>query len=733
MKIKTLVKAPFMTQSGYGVQSRQIINALLKDESFEVFLESLSWGNCSYLTHDTEEKKTLLNLIKKTEMYKHNGGKDEWDLFVHITIPNEFERKGKFNVGVSAGIESDRCSHVWIQQCNIMDLIIVPSEHSRKTIEGTVVDWQNEKTGQVGSFKLEKPIVVINESVNTDIFKKYNDKDSVPESFHKLYEKLNLEPDFNFLCIGQWGKGGYKEDRKNIALTVRYFIEAFYGQKDVGLVLKTNLGKNTIIDYYSCLDRLNEIKRNFDEKMIPPIYFLHANMTDEEMAALYNHPKIKAMLSLTHGEGFGLPLIEAAACGLPIVATNWSGHLDFLKKGQFSAVDFDMVKLPDAAVWGDILVKESNWAEVKEEDAKRRMRKIVSAYSLPQEWAENLALEIKEKFNTSKIAENIATTIKQRLLKEAGDKITPIDFLKSYIDDKDDFNVLYTMPISAGDIFISTAVIDGLKKQLPEEAKIYFAIDPKYVDILEENKNIYKVIPWSQVMMSLELCEEVFDVVFTPNIDIQFTFSNWTRKGQGRLLAEQMANHCQCELGNYFIKKDETIIKVLPEKYMTIHTATGNGQWGARKYEEWQEIVDNLKKYAPELKIVQVGQKDEPNLNNVDVNLLGQTNVHQLAAVLDNSLLHLTIDSFSMHLCAYLETPFVVLFGSSNAKSTGPWIKNRQDLDFVLLEAAHRKGKCCKGCYKYECKHEKENPCINEIDSQTVFAACVKLLTKRYA
>jgi len=731
-KIKTLVKAPALTNSGYGRHSRQIINALLQDEMFEVYTESLNWGNCSYLTHETEEKKKLLELIRKTEVYKMQGGPDDWDLFIHVTIPNEFEKRAKFNIGITAAIESDRCSHVWIQKCNEMDLIIVPSEHAKKGIEGTTVDWHNEKTGQTGVIKLTKPIVICNEGIDINIFKNYRQVVQMPSSFKEYHDKIKLEPDFNFLCVGQWGPGTYKEDRKNIAQTIRYFIETFLGQKDVGLVLKINMGKNTVIDYYNCLDRINQIKSNYKQEDIPPIYLLHANLTEEEMAALYCHPKIKALVSFTHGEGYGLPLLEAAAVSLPIIATNWSGHLDFLEKGQFSPVDYDIVTIPEKAIWENILIKESRWAEVKEEDAKRRLKKMTTSYFQPEEWSKELSEKIKNKFNLETINEKLILTIKQNLIKKEMDKIDPIEYLNNFVDDKEDFNVLYTMPMSAGDIFISTAVINGLKKQLPQDAKIYFALDPKYVDILQDNKDIYKVIPWSEVMMHIEICEEVFDLVFTPNIDVQFTFSNWTRRGQGRLLAEQMANHCQCELGDYFIKKNDKIVNMLPEKYMTIHTTSGKGQWGARGYSEWQEIINNLKKVVPDLKVVQVGQNDEIRLENVDVNLLGKTNVHQLTSVIENSLLHLTVDSFTMHLCAYVETPFVALFGSSNAKSSGPWIKDKEKLDFMILEAQYRKEKCSKGCYKYECRHEKDNPCINEIDSSTVYAACVKLLKKRY-
>ena len=735
MKIKTLLKGPLLVSAGYGVHARQIFKALNSDPLFDVYVENTNWGHCSFLTEDSEERRAIRKCIEKRIIEKRQGN-NQFDLFVQVTIPNEFERQGKFNIGVTAGIETDRVSHVWVQKCNEMDLIIVPSEHSKKTLCDTTIDWQNPQNGQTGQMKVSKPVEVCHEGFNP-IFHKW--EGDLPDYAKSLYEKLNLETDFNFLHVGQWGNGGFGDDRKNIALLVKYFIETFKGRKDVGLVLKINMARNSIVDYTHVENRLKQIKALFKEEEVPPIYLIHANLTEPEMAALYNHPKIKTMVSLTHGEGFGLPLLEAAASGLPVIATNWSGQLDFLKLGKFIPLDYEMKEIPDVAVWGDILIKGSQWACVKESDVKNRFQKIVSSYYKPKEWAVELSKKIQEQFNVEKVCEDVRATFKRHLIKQdTAAKIDPKEYLESLVDTLDNYNVIYTMPMSTGDVFISTAVIDGLVKQLPPDHKIYFATAPRYVDILKNNPHIYKVIPWNETMMSVDLLESVFDLALTPNITTQYTFSNWVHRGQGRLLVEEFANHCNVELGNYFIDKDiPSLEKLLPDfdirtEYMTFHPGSGKGQWESRRYDDWQEVLNNIRTLYPELKVVQVGAEDEPQYKGVDVDLRGKTNYQQLASVIENSKLHLSIDTFSMHLAAALNTPVVAIFGCSYASSTGPWVADKKKARYILLQSERLSGCKDKACYKNRCAVNPANPPINEIDPKQIVASCVAFLGRGY-
>ncbi len=262
------------------------------------------------------------------------------------------------------------------------------------------------------------------------------------------------------------------------------------------------MSRNSEMDFETIKARLENLKQaiGIPQAECPPVYLVHANLTSEEMSELYRHPKIKAFITLTHGEGFGIPVLEAAASGLPILATNWSGHLDILKDGKFISFEHDLREIPESVVWDPILIKGSRWAEVREEDVKRKMDKIVKAPSKPREWAQELVSKVVDKFDIDKTNEFFLQTVKQALLGNVMQEVNPVESLSSFVDTPDDFNVIYTMPMSTGDVFISTAVIDGLMKQLPEGAKVYFATQPKYFDVLKGNKNIYKCIPLLQNM-----------------------------------------------------------------------------------------------------------------------------------------------------------------------------------------------------------------------------------------
>ena len=385
MKQKIIVKGPALTRSGYGEQTRFALRALRsRPDLFEVYIQPLIWGKTSWISEQSEERIYIDQCIEKTIQFIQQGGR--FDMSLQVTIPNEFEEMATVNVGYTAGIESTACSAQWLEVTNkVVNNIIVVSSFSEKAFTETV--YTGEVNGQPVQLKLEKPIDHVNYAV-----KDYENVEPLD---------LALDYDVNFVSVAQWGP------RKNMGATVKWFIEEFHDD-EVGLVIKSNIAKNCVMDREHMMQRLmNEFVDRYPDKKCK-IYLIHGDMTEAEIHALYKHSKIKAMISFPHGEGFGLPLFEAAYSGLPIICTGWSGQLDFLVdekgKDRFYNVAFDINKVPKEVVWENILIEESSWAYPRETSAKEQMRKcyndVLTGDELP---AVEYAEELKNRFSAEKM------------------------------------------------------------------------------------------------------------------------------------------------------------------------------------------------------------------------------------------------------------------------------------------------------------------------------------------
>ena len=387
MKKKILLKGPLLTRSGYGEQSRFALRALRsRSDTFDVYIQPLNWGVTSWLIEDNEERKWIDQAIEKTIGFIQQGG--QFDMSLQITIPNEWEKLAPVNIGYTAGIEATKVAPQWLERCNLMDKIITISNFSKSAFEQTSYEAVEQQTGRKMELKNTTPLSVVNYPV-----KNYNDLPSLD---------LNLEYDFNFLIVAQFGV------RKNLENTIKWFIEEFKND-EVGLVVKTNLAKNCLMDREAVMQKMKHlVKKTEDTKC--KVYLLHGDMTDEEIHSLYSHPKLNAMVSLPHGEGFGLPMFEAAYSGMPIVATGWSGQLDYLidenKKEQFYNVSYDIQPIQKNAIWDGVLIKEAMWSFPRESSAKTQMRRCYEDVinergfaSTSQEYAQKL----RERFSEEKM------------------------------------------------------------------------------------------------------------------------------------------------------------------------------------------------------------------------------------------------------------------------------------------------------------------------------------------
>ena len=406
MKKLMLITAPVTSRSGYGDHARDLVSSFIKHDKYEIKINDVPWGQTPRNALDKNninDKKILDCFLSEPTLNRQP------DIYVDIRIPNEFQTWGKFNIGITAGIETTAVSSVWVEGCNKMDLVIVPSEHSKEGFAKalyekmqTLPDGQQQK---VGELKLEKPIEVLFEGIEEDVYK------PIDNSSLDLVD--NIKEDFCFLHVGLWGNGNIGEDRKDIGKLVKLFYEAFANKKEQpALILKTNQATFSILDKEECLNKIKQIKSMFPKDWnLPNVYLLHGSLSKEDMNKLYNHPKVKSFVSLTHGEGFGRPMLEASAVGLPIITSAWSGQMDFLSQTDSMLLGGELVQVPKSQVWKDIVIPESQWFNVNETQAYRAMNYCFENYDDVKKKALNLMKVNRDKFTLDKMTEKLGEII----------------------------------------------------------------------------------------------------------------------------------------------------------------------------------------------------------------------------------------------------------------------------------------------------------------------------------
>jgi glycosyltransferase involved in cell wall biosynthesis len=401
-----VVQGPVSTRSGYGDHSRDLVRSLISLDKYDIRIISLRWGNTpmNALNPNNDSDKQIIDRIGLPIERKP-------DVFIQISVPNEFEAKGTYNIGITAGIETTVAPIDWIHGCNRMDLIIVPSEFSKEVLLKTSYVEKNNQTGQiVNTFKITKPIEVLFEGFNNETF----GADVVPH----ITELDSIKEDFAFLFTGHWLQGELGHDRKDIGMTIKSFCHAFSNEKNKpALVLKTSSAGFSVRDREDMAGRIEQLTKEFGDKC-PSIYLLHGEFTEDQMHGLYEHPKVKAMVSFTHGEGFGRPLLEFSLTGKPVIASNWSGHLDFLKQGAV-LLDGELKDVHTSAR-NQFIIEGSKWFYVNYSNAINKLKDIyknydkykIASYQLGKQNTQNFSLEKMTKgFDT--ILTQYVPTIKQ--------------------------------------------------------------------------------------------------------------------------------------------------------------------------------------------------------------------------------------------------------------------------------------------------------------------------------
>jgi glycosyltransferase involved in cell wall biosynthesis len=396
MKPTLVFQAPIATRSGYGDHARDLLHSLYKLDKFEIKVISTRWGNTPMdsLNYDNLFHKWIVDsIIPKVEQKP--------DIYIQVTVPNEFQAVGHYNIGITAAIETTHSPLDWVHGCNRMDLIIVPSEHSKKSLVDSVYNEADNNTKQlIAQHRIQKPVEIL--------FEGFDEMDFGTDDVVNVTELDAIKEDFAFLFVGHWLRGDLGEDRKNVGMMIKSFAMAFKNEKiKPALVLKTSSAGFSVIDRETTIKKIREVLGK-DYKSVP-IYLLHGDLTPSEMNGLYEHKKVKAMLNFTKGEGFGRPLLEFSLTGKPVIVSNWSGHIDFLKQGAV-LLEGELKPVHESAA-DQFLLKESQWFNVNISKALVVMKDVYKNYDKYKVEACKLGKYNKQNFSLSKMTEGFDTIL----------------------------------------------------------------------------------------------------------------------------------------------------------------------------------------------------------------------------------------------------------------------------------------------------------------------------------
>ena len=392
------ISCPIDTYSGYGARSRDIVKAIIELNKYDVKIIPQRWGNTPMGFIDNNSEWSFLT----KHLYLEQKLTHQPDIWCMITVPNEFQPVGKYNIGITAGIETTIAPGEWIEGCNRMNLILGSSKHTIDVLRNSKWEKRNKQTNQPeGQLSWDKDGEVLFEGADIEIYK------SLKSTKDILINLDGVKEDFAYLFVGHWMQGQLGEDRKNVGLLIKSFFETFKNKKKKpALILKTSQVGSSYMDRDAILKKITDIKNTCKSENLPNVYLLHGEFTNQEMNQIYNHPKVKAMVCLTKGEGFGRPLLEFSLVNKPIITTNWSGHVDFLNPEFTTLLPGHLTKVHPSAA-NNMLLQESEWFSVDMSQVGPYLKHVFENYKDYKEKAKRQGYQSRTNFSFDKMKEKI--------------------------------------------------------------------------------------------------------------------------------------------------------------------------------------------------------------------------------------------------------------------------------------------------------------------------------------
>jgi glycosyltransferase involved in cell wall biosynthesis len=388
-----LISCPIDTYSGYGARSRDIVKAIIELDKYEVKIMPQRWGQTpkGFIKNNPEWEFLSKHILTVQPP-------NQPEIWMQITVPNEFQPVGKYNIGCTAGIESTIAPGDWIEGCNRMNLILGSSKHTIDVLKNSKWEKRDKQTNQSqGMLEWNGENESIFEGANTDVYKPVK----------STFDLSNIKEEFAYLFVGHWMEGHMGEDRKNVGLLVKAFYETFKNKsKKPALILKTSTVGSSYLDRDRILKRVKQIKDSCKSNNLPNVYLLHGEFTDIEINEIYNHSKVKAMVNLTKGEGFGRPLLEFSLVNKPIITTNWSGHIDYLNSEFTTLLQGTMTKIHPSAA-NNMLLAEAEWFSVDTGHVGHYLKDVFENYKKYAENAKRQGFQSRSKFSYEKMKEKL--------------------------------------------------------------------------------------------------------------------------------------------------------------------------------------------------------------------------------------------------------------------------------------------------------------------------------------
>jgi len=416
MKPLIVISCPIDTFSGYGARSRDIVLSIIKLDKYEVKVLPQRWGNTpwGFLENENPDHKLMKDCLLSAPQLPRQP-----DIWMQITVPNEFQPVGKYNIGVTAGIETTLCDPEWIEGVNRMNLTLVSSNHAKKVFQNSRFEKRNTQTNQVESIiELKAPVEVLFEGVDTNIYKKLDKIEG------DLSDSLDIiKEEFNYLFVGHWLQGAIGQDRKDVGMLIKTFLETFKGKKQrPGLILKTSSATPSVMDREEILDKIRKIEEEVGGDL-PSVYLIHGELTNEEVNELYNHPKVKAHVSFAKGEGFGRPLLEASISGKPVIAPNYSGHTDFLDAEMSTLLPGVLTQIHSSAVVQKMLIPESSWFTIDYKVAADTLVDVYKNYKKYTDGAKKQSYRSRTEFSLEKMGNKLLDLLETKVPKQVEFKL----------------------------------------------------------------------------------------------------------------------------------------------------------------------------------------------------------------------------------------------------------------------------------------------------------------------